>query len=378
MKALTAALALALLVSACGGDPERPRTSAGGGHSAAATGGTPTPGGPEPTSCPNGGQLIKAVEIPAVHADPVHIPEAKVGGQTVPAVTVPGVDIPAQRVPAQCVDIRPAPGGCLSAVTIPATSIPEVRVPGAKIPGVNVAGVKAEPVRTPEVVSAAVHQEQVHVDEVCQSKPKQEGEYVSSAYRSSAYRSSLYRSSAYRSSLYRASACNDKHECIPEVRIPSINVPPVKIPPVSVPSAALKSYTAGKSQVLKGDGRIAYNIEADVLFDFGKADIKPAAVAELAKVAASIEREVPATATVQVDGHTDAKGDPATNQALSEQRARAIVEWLATRGGISRDRLKATGYGETKPVAANTKPGGSDDPGGRAKNRRVVISAKQH
>jgi len=252
-----------------------------------------------------------------------------------------------------------------------------VTLPGYEIPGVDAGGVKVDPVRVDAVTIDPVSVDAVHVDEVCQSKPSEEGEYVASVYRASAYRSSVYRASAYRASGYRPSACNDDDQCIPAVRVPAVSVPAVSIPPVSVPAASLKAYTAGRGQVLKGgDGSIAYNVEADVLFDFGRSDIKPAAAAELQRIAASLKSEVPGDAPIQVDGHTDAKGDHPSNQRLSEQRARAIVEWLATKGGIDRGRLKATGYGETKPVAANTTATGADNPEGRAKNRRVVISAR--
>ncbi|MGI5204001.1 OmpA family protein [Spirillospora sp. CA-108201] len=210
---------------------------------------------------------------------------------------------------------------------------------------------------------------------MCQSKPSKGGEYVSSVYRASLHRSSLYRSSLYRSSLYRSSVCDDKQERIPAVSVPGVSVPGVGVDGVSVPGASLKAYVAGPGEVIRGDDSIAYTINADVLFDFGKAGIKPAAEAEPTKIAESIGKEVPAGAAIQVDGRTDAKGDPASNQTLSERRAQAIVGWLAAKGGIDRSRLKATGYGETKPAAPNTRPDGSDDPGGHAKNRRVVISA---
>ncbi|GGT76243.1 OmpA family protein [Actinomadura citrea] len=375
-RASAVVLAAGLSLAACGGEgrPER----AGGGHDR--TGGAPespaaTVPAPEPSSCPGGGRLIKAVEIPAVHSEPVRIPEAVIGGQKIPAVTIPGVDLPAQRVPAQCVEHRPAPGGCLGAVAIPGASIPGVTIPAVRIPGVRAPGIDAPPVEQAAVSSTAVSQQAVTGAEVCQSKPSKEGEYVSSVYRASLYRASLYRASAYRSSLYRPRTCNDNNECLPQVSVPGVSVPGVSVPGVSVPGATLKSYVAGPGQVIKGDDSIAYNIEADVLFDFGAAEIKPAAAAELKKIVESLGREVPAGAAVQVDGHTDGKGDTASNQALSLRRAQAIVDWLAAEGGIARSRLRATGYGETKPAYPNTEPDGSDDPEGRAKNRRVVISA---
>ncbi|TDC54937.1 OmpA family protein [Actinomadura sp. KC345] len=382
LRIMAAALLAGPFLSSCG-DGDRPNDNAGGAAkpSASPTTGQPTTGqrspGPEPASCPNGGELIEAVEISAVHADPVHIPEATISGRKIPAATIPGVDIPAQRIPAQCVDLKPAPGGCLGAVAIPGVSIPGVKIPAVTIPGVKAPGIEVPPVTRAEVSRHAVSRSPVTRHEVCQSKPSEEGQYVSSVYRASLYRSSLYRSSLYRSSLYRPRTCNDKGECIPAVSVPGVSVPEVSVRGVSVAGASLKAYRAGPGQVIEGDGSIAYNIKADVLFDFGKADIKSDAAKSLTDLAASIRKEVPSDAPIQVDGHTDSKGDPASNKTLSERRAQAIVDWLATKGGIDRSRLKATGYGETKPTAPNTRPDGSDDPDGRAKNRRVVISAAQ-
>ena len=73
---------------------------------------------------------------------------------------------------------------------------------------------------------------------------------------------------------------------------------------------------------------------------------------------------------VEISGHTDNKGDKLYNQKLSEDRAKVVVARL-TEKGISSSRMKAKGYGETKPVKANTLPDGSDDADGRQQNRRV-------
>jgi outer membrane protein OmpA-like peptidoglycan-associated protein len=69
---------------------------------------------------------------------------------------------------------------------------------------------------------------------------------------------------------------------------------------------------------------------------------------------------------LSVEGHTDNVGAAASNQGLSEKRAQAIVAWL-TAHGVDASRLKAKGWGQTKPVADNS----SED--GRAKNRRVDL-----
>ncbi|MFC4060894.1 OmpA family protein [Planomonospora corallina] len=344
------------------------------GSSAAASGGSAVPAttGPEPTSCPNG-TLIPAVEVPAVHADPVVIPEARIGGETIPSVTIPGVDIPATRIPAQCTEIAPAPGGCLGAASIPPVSIPAVEIPPVEIPGVDAGGIKLDPVRAEGVRAEAVHAQGVSTPEVCQVVPEGGGRvpYVRRDYIRRDY---IRRDYIRRDYIRRPGACNEQRECIPAVEVPAVEVRAVEVRAVEIPAAELKAYEIGESEVLEGGGSIAFAVKADVLFDFDSAAIKPEAAAELRRVARQITEKAASGAAVQVDGHTDARGDDAHNQTLSERRARAVADWLATEGGVPRARLEARGYGETKPVTPNTKADGSDDPAGRAKNRRVVIS----
>ncbi|HEY4797723.1 MAG TPA: OmpA family protein, partial [Bacteroidia bacterium] len=73
---------------------------------------------------------------------------------------------------------------------------------------------------------------------------------------------------------------------------------------------------------------------------------------------------------VEISSHTDSKGSDEYNMRLSQKRAESVVDYL-TRKGISKDRLRAKGYGETMPIAPNNKPDGSDNPEGREKNRRT-------
>lgn len=72
------------------------------------------------------------------------------------------------------------------------------------------------------------------------------------------------------------------------------------------------------------------------------------------------------TIRVEVAGHTDSVGSDAYNQKLSEGRAKSVVDYFVSQG-VSVDRLKAVGYGKTKPVASNK----TDE--GRAQNRRVEL-----
>lgn len=113
------------------------------------------------------------------------------------------------------------------------------------------------------------------------------------------------------------------------------------------------------------------DLPADALFEFDKADLKPDAEVQLQRVAALI-RKAPAGA-IQVIGHTDAKGDDAYNQRLSEARARTVADWFARQVGVRQRDFAVSGKGETAPVAPNETATGADDPAGRAKNRRVEV-----
>ena len=116
------------------------------------------------------------------------------------------------------------------------------------------------------------------------------------------------------------------------------------------------------------DGVIVVELPADVLFDFDKATLRADANPALAK-AADLLRSYP-QAQVTIGGHTDAKGDDAYNETLSQRRAGAVADRLQSAAGRA---LNAQGFGERNPVAPNTAPDGSDDPEGRQKNRRVEI-----
>jgi outer membrane protein OmpA-like peptidoglycan-associated protein len=128
-------------------------------------------------------------------------------------------------------------------------------------------------------------------------------------------------------------------------------------------------------QVKETETDLRIELAADVLFDFDKATLLPRAEATLAKAAQFIRER--AAGTVRIEGHTDAKGDDAYNQKLSERRADSVRQWLA-RQGLPGLRFSSRGLGETRPVAPNARPDGADDPDGRQKNRRVeiVISKK--
>jgi outer membrane protein OmpA-like peptidoglycan-associated protein len=110
---------------------------------------------------------------------------------------------------------------------------------------------------------------------------------------------------------------------------------------------------------------VTVSLPADVLFDFDKAEIRHDAAAALARLATVI-RAYPA-GRAEIQGHTDAKGNAAYNQLLSERRAEAVKRWLVEREKIAADHLATRGFGKSRPVADN------DTEAGRQKNRRVEV-----
>jgi len=107
---------------------------------------------------------------------------------------------------------------------------------------------------------------------------------------------------------------------------------------------------------------------SDILFEFGKADLKQELKENLAEIA-GILKNLLTESTVIVEGYTDNVGKADANKKLSEQRAKAVVEYLVGRG-VDKKRLKSVGYGATKFVADNS----TDE--GKAKNRRVELVIK--
>lgn len=111
---------------------------------------------------------------------------------------------------------------------------------------------------------------------------------------------------------------------------------------------------------LNKDGFIALYLP----FDTGKYNLKPESQAIMDEIETMLKMD--ANIKISIEGHTDNVGSPASNQTLSENRAKAVKDALVAKG-IAADRLKSQGWGQDKPIADNR----TED--GRAKNRRVEI-----
>jgi outer membrane protein OmpA-like peptidoglycan-associated protein len=147
--------------------------------------------------------------------------------------------------------------------------------------------------------------------------------------------------------------------------------------------------TAGASSVLKSEvgdlkaagaeiketaAEIKISLQGEILFDFDKSNLRPAAESTLMQVAKVIQSYP--RARVLIEGYTDSKGSDSYNVKLSDRRAVSVKSWFAQHG-VAANSMQTHGWGAAKPVAPNTHPDGSDDPDGRQKNRRVEITIKK-
>ena len=103
---------------------------------------------------------------------------------------------------------------------------------------------------------------------------------------------------------------------------------------------------------------------ADVLFDVGKYDLRPATREKLARLSGIVAAHK--GLQLDIEGHTDSTGSDELNQTLSERRAAAVQSYL-TQQGLAAESVTAKGFGKTMPIADNLTAAG------RQQNRRVEI-----
>lgn len=143
-------------------------------------------------------------------------------------------------------------------------------------------------------------------------------------------------------------------------------------------SSGIQGATSGIKGVLQDLNakvtahEVKIEMNADVLFDFDKYDLKPEATDSLKKVG-QVVQSYP-NAPLLIEGHTDGMGTHAHNMKLSDDRTASVKNWLVQNAGVQGSRVTTKGWGETKPIAPNKSKNGSDNPAGRQKNRRVEIT----
>jgi OmpA-OmpF porin, OOP family len=115
----------------------------------------------------------------------------------------------------------------------------------------------------------------------------------------------------------------------------------------------------------KKEAKVIDKFTIMVNFDFDKAAIRDVDKPELKK-ALDFVKKYPG-AKIKVEGHTDSKGSVAYNKKLSKKRAITVKNFLIKEGAVNAKKIKAVGYGKSKPIDSNKTEEG------RAKNRRVEI-----
>lgn len=146
------------------------------------------------------------------------------------------------------------------------------------------------------------------------------------------------------------------------------NLPPPRVVPFSERIVSLTPRVV--SVAPKKTAPNTFNVGADILFAFNSATLSPNAQSVLRSVVDQLRSHHPAVVTIR--GYTDSIGSESYNLGLSQRRANAVQAYL--RSQVPGLTYHARGLGEADPVAPNTHPDGSDNPAGRQKNRRVVIS----
>jgi outer membrane protein OmpA-like peptidoglycan-associated protein len=106
----------------------------------------------------------------------------------------------------------------------------------------------------------------------------------------------------------------------------------------------------------------------NIYFDYNESYIRADAAKELDKLVTLLNDNT--DLKIEMGSHTDSVASEAYNIELSQRRAESTVNYLI-RNGIDPARLVAKGYGESKPIARNTNPDGTDNPAGRQRNRRT-------
>jgi outer membrane protein OmpA-like peptidoglycan-associated protein len=125
-------------------------------------------------------------------------------------------------------------------------------------------------------------------------------------------------------------------------------------------------------QTRESNREVNVTLAADVLFRFDRASLTARSRSRIAEAAERIRQGQPSR--VRIVGHTDSKGTGAYNDRLSRRRAESVARALRAALGAGAPALDTEGRGERDPAAPNAKPDGSDNPRGRARNRRVIVS----
>jgi outer membrane protein OmpA-like peptidoglycan-associated protein len=147
--------------------------------------------------------------------------------------------------------------------------------------------------------------------------------------------------------------------------------PPAREVPTANRALVEDFNKAGVDARETADG-VVISLPAVFQFEFDDAKLTAETHKQLRVVAKLLTSPSTRTRHLIVEGHTDAMGAATYNYALSVRRADAVVHEL-TAQGVAPARITRRALGATQPIEPNRKSDGSDNPAGRARNRRVAL-----
>ena len=141
--------------------------------------------------------------------------------------------------------------------------------------------------------------------------------------------------------------------------------PPRLPPPPPPPPPEPEPEPEPPKRVVVENNRIAF--EEKIQFDLDKATIKPESDSLLQEIIKVI-KENPHIKKIAIEGHTSSEGSDRHNLKLSDQRAKAVMDYMINKGGLAKEMFTAKGFGETKLIADESTEEGKE------KNRRVEFN----
>ena len=170
-----------------------------------------------------------------------------------------------------------------------------------------------------------------------------------------------------------ASPRSTDRELADELRLPDVDRPVAA--PTGPPDSGL-APAATPQPPLEAPPRVRETPRGIVLtlpeayFAYRSAELEPRARLAVERIARVLSHPGARTRRIILEGHADDIGTTGYNLTLSRRRAETVARELIARG-IRRDRVTVAAFGETRPAAPNRHADGSDNPDGRARNRRV-------
>jgi photosystem I P700 chlorophyll a apoprotein A2 len=169
------------------------------------------------------------------------------------------------------------------------------------------------------------------------------------------------------------SACAAKKPPEPPPPPVDVNVPaPPARPMPTVNRQLLEEVKKAGLEAREVDEGVIIYLPTVFLFEFDRSVVTEDAKKQLRDVGKLLVSEVAENRRVTVEGHADAVGTRVYNRQLSDRRAVAVIQELIA-AGVKSERISKRVFGEDKPLEPNRRPDGTDNPEGRAKNRRVAL-----